>query len=65
MTTEAEFELIEKRFEALNEHLKFVSLGSIRALSKDEILAHLKAKDEIGRIIAERQLYYLKKLKER
>ncbi len=66
MVTEQEFSLIEKRFEALNEHFRLVSLGGIVGnLSKDEILKHLKARNEIGREIVEHQLYYLKKLKER
>ena len=65
MVTEEEFNLIEKRFESLNEHFKFVSFGTIPSLSKDEILEHLKARDEIGKEIAEHQLYYLKKLRER
>ncbi len=64
MVTEQEFKLIEKRFEAWNE--KFIAcciqLGSY---TKEEILEHIKARDEIGEKLAEIQLYYLKKLKER
>ncbi len=63
--TKEEFELVEKRFEALNEHFKLVSIGTMPSQTKNEILKHLKARDEIGKIIAEHQLYYLKKLKER
>ena len=64
MVTKAEFDLIEKRFEAWNE--KFVicciQLGNY---TKDEALEHIKAKDEVGQKLVEIQLYYLKKLKER
>lgn len=63
--TQEEWDLIEKRFEALNENFKLVSLGEIPILSKKEILEHIKAKDEIGRQILEHQLWYLRKLKER
>lgn len=63
--TKEEWELMEKRFEALNEHFKLVSLGEIPILTKKEILEHIKAKDKIGEQILEHQLYYLKKLKER
>lgn len=63
--TKEEWELIEKRFEALNENFKLVSLGEIPILSKEEILEHIKAKDRIGQQILEHQLYYLRKLKER
>ena len=60
-----DWDLIEKRFEGLNEHFKMVSLGDIPILTKKEILQHIKAKDEIGKKILEHQLYYLRKLKER
>ena len=63
--SEEEWELVGKRFEALNENFKLVSLGEIPILTKEEILKHIKAKDEIGRQILEHQLYYLRKLKER
>lgn len=64
MATEEEFKLIEKRFEAWNEKflICFMQLGNY---TKDEALNHIKARDEIGQRIAEIQIYYLKKLKER
>jgi len=62
--TKEEFELVEKRTEALDERLK-VSSMSFGDFSKKEMLEHIKAQDEIGRQLAEVQLYYLKKLKER
>ena len=63
--TKEEWILIEKRFEALNENFKLVSLGEIPILSKKEILEHIKARDKIAEKILEHQLYYLRKLKER
>jgi len=64
MVTEQEFNLIEKRLEAWNEKFLIVSVG-FGNFTKDQILEHVKARDEIGQKIAEIQLYYLKKLKER
>lgn len=63
--TKEDWELVEKRFEALNEHFKMVSLGEIPILTKKEILQHIKAKDEIAEKILEHQLWYLRGLKER
>ena len=62
--TEKEFELVEKRFEAWNEKIKVAKMNGIE-LTKDEMLEHVKAKDEIGRDLTEVQIHYLKKLKER
>lgn len=64
MVTEQEFSLIEKRFEAWNEKL-IICCMQLGNYTKDEILEHMKARDEVGRKLAEIQLYYLKKLKER
>ena len=64
MVTKEEFELVEKRTEALDERLRVASM-SVGDFSKKEMLKHIKAKDEIGKQLAEVQLYYLKKLKER
>jgi len=64
MVTEQEFSLIEKRFEAWNENfiIACIQLGNF---TKDQVLDHIKARDEVGAKLAEIQLYYLKKLKER
>jgi len=64
MPTQQEFLLVEKRFEALNERFKWCCMSK-GSFTKEEILKHIKAKDNIGRIITEHQLYYLKRLKER
>ena len=64
MVTEQEFELVEKRLEAWNEKF-LVACVQLGNYTKDEILEHVKAKDKIGQKLAEIQLHYLKKLKER
>lgn len=64
MVTKEEFDLVEKRTEALDERLRVASM-SLGDFSKKEMLEHIKAKDEVGKQLAEVQLYYLKKLKER
>jgi len=64
MVTEQEFNLIEKRLEAWNENFIVASVA-IGNFTKEEVLQHIKARDEIGQKLVEIQLYYLKKLKER
>ncbi len=64
MVTKEEFDLIEKRFEQWNEKIRVAKMNGIE-LTKDEMLEHVKAKDEIGRELTEVQLHYLRKLKER
>ncbi len=64
MVKKEEFELIEKRLEAWNEKIRMAKMNGIE-LTKDEMLEHVKAKDEIGRELTEVQLHYLRKLKER
>jgi len=66
MVTKEEFSLVEKRFEAWNEKFILCCISpELGNYTKDEILGHMKAKDEIGEKLAEIQMYYLKKLKER
>ncbi len=64
MITEQEFQLVEKRLEAWNEKIGIACIDG-GGLTKDEMLEHVKAKDEVGKALAEVQLHYLKKLKER
>jgi len=64
MATEKEFELIEKRLEAWNEKIGIACI-ELGPFTKDEMLEHVKAKDEAGQKLAEVQLNYLRKLKER
>jgi len=62
MATEQEFELIQKRMEAWRENIVHYSINSGR-FNKQQMLEHLKAKDEIGAQITEVQMHYLKTLK--
>lgn len=64
MVKEEEFNLIEKRLEAWNEKLGVACITG-ENLTKDEMLEHVKAKDEIGEKLTKIQLHYLRKLKER
>ena len=64
MVTESEFTLVEKRLEQWNEKLGIANFR-FGEVTKDEILKHVKAKDEIGQDITQVQLHYLRKLKER
>jgi len=64
MVTEKEYELVSKRLEAWNEKFLLCSIGSGN-FTKDQMLEHVKAKDETGEILAKIQLNYLRRLKER
>lgn len=59
-----EFKLIEKRLEHWNEKLGIACI-ELGPFTKDEMLEHVKAKDEEGRALSEVFLHYLRKLKER
>ena len=56
------WELVTKRVERMPSHIK-IAIGSIGALSKDDILMHLQKKDDIGKRIVAMQMNYLKFLK--
>jgi len=62
--TEQEWLLAEKRFEALSEDIKLTILP-LGVFTKDEILEHIMARDEIGIKIVEPELNYFKWLKQR
>ena len=64
MATDEEMNLVEKRLEAWNEKIKVACITG-ENFTKDQMLEHVKAKDEIGEKLTEIQLHYLKKLKER
>jgi len=64
MPTKEEFALVEKRLEHWNEKIMIACIDGI-VLDKDEMLKHVKAEDETGKNLAEVQLNYLRKLKER
>ena len=64
MITKEEFSLVEKRLEHWNEKL-IISCMGLGNYTKDQILKHVKAEDEVGQKLAEIQLHYLRTLKER
>jgi len=64
MVTDEEMNLVEKRFEAWNEKIGVASI-ELGNFTKDEMLEHIKAKDDIGQALTEIQLNYMRKLKER
>ena len=64
MVTKEEFELIEKRMEQWNEKIGIANFR-LGEFTKNEMLKHVKAEDEIGRDMSEIQLHYLRSLKER
>ena len=51
--------------EAWNEKLIIATFREGIVLTKEQMLEHIKAEDELGKEITEVQLYYLRKLKER
>ena len=58
----AEWELLEKRYEAMPENLIIASIN-YGAMTKKEILEHIKARDEVGKELLKSSMHYLKKLK--
>ncbi len=64
MVTKEEFALVEKRLEAWNEKIGIASF-LFGDFTKESIMKHVKAKDELGQELAEIQLHYMRKLKER
>jgi len=57
------WEIVLARFERMPSNLKLV-IGGYGALSKDEILEHIRRKDEIGKFLVKMQLEYFKLFKE-
>ena len=62
--TPEEFKLVEKRLEAWNEKIGIANFR-LGELTKEDMLEHVKAKDDVGQALSEIQLHYLRKLKER
>ena len=64
MVTKEDFDLVEKRLEHWNEKIGIASFR-LGDFTKDEMLEHVKAQDELGQELTEIQLHYMRKLKER
>ena len=54
--------LVIKRLESMPKTIK-VSLGSIGALTKEELIDHVRKDDKLGKLIIRMQEEYLKSLK--
>jgi len=65
MVTKEEFALVKKRLEHWNEKIIIATFRDNIKLNKDEMLKHIEAQDDIGKELAEIQMNYLRKLKER
>ena len=61
---DAVWEIVRARFERMPPHLRLVVGGFGQALKKEEILEHIEKRDEIGKLIVETQLEYLKSFKD-
>ncbi len=61
MPTEDEWNLVKSRIEKMPSHIK-LSIGS-GSYTKEDLIDHLEKKDEIGELIVEVELTYLKALK--
>ena len=57
------WEIVLARFEKMPSHLKIV-IGGYGALSKEEILEHIRKRDEIGEFLVKMHLEYFKLFKE-
>ena len=56
-------ELVIVRLETSFPPDKKISIGGIGGIAKDELIDHVRKEDEIGKIIVEAQLEFLKSLK--
>jgi hypothetical protein len=57
------WEVVMRRVEGMPPDLK-LAIAGVGALSRDEMLAHLDKRDEIGKKIVKMQINYLRFLKE-
>ena len=57
------WEIVLARYERMPSHLKLV-IGGYGALTKKEILEHIKKRDEIGKFLVKMQVEYFKIFKE-
>jgi len=62
MPTEEEWELVKVRVEQMPSHMK-ISIGN-KNYNKDDIINHVEKRDEVGKLISEIELNYLKALKD-
>lgn len=63
MITEEEWKLVKARIEAMPHNMR-LSIGSFGTFNKEQIIEKIEKRDEVGRIVVEMQLNYIRKLKE-
>lgn len=63
MPTQEEYDITRARLEALPENIGIATLR-FGAIPKDDALAHIDAKDEIGNFLVRLNMNYLRALKE-
>ena len=59
---EEAWDIAKFRIEAMPKTLK-LSIGGAGALNKDQLIYHIEKRDDIGRMIAEAQIYFLRTFK--
>lgn len=59
---EEAWEIAKFRIEAMPKNLK-LSIGSSGALNKDQLIEHIEKRDEIGEMIVEAQINFLRTFK--
>jgi len=64
---EEDFELVEKRLEAISEEyeLAVLEIGEISHIPIKKALEHVRARDKIGELLVRTQMHYLRSLKRR
>ncbi len=62
MPTNEEWDLVKSRIEKMPTHIK-LSIGNV-SYTKGDLIKHLEKKDEVGQLIVDIELTYLKALKE-
>lgn len=55
------WEMVKYRYQAMPPNLK-ISIGGKKSMNKEEILEHIMERDEIGRMIVEAQMNFLRNL---
>ncbi|MBI3190689.1 hypothetical protein HYZ41_03215 [archaeon] len=61
MDSEEQWQLVKSRIQEMPPHMK-ISIGNTE-YNKDDILEHVEKRDEIGKLIFEIEMTYLKMLK--
>lgn len=60
--SEDEWKIVKARIEAMPAHLK-LSIGGIGSFTKQDLIRHLNEKDQIGQLLVQAHLNYLRSFK--